>query len=939
MANEVEIIAKFTTASAMTAINWFQKKLQETQIIVDKLNDSFSKFGKKSTTAKINSDIKQATTSINDLSKWVKWATVDLTKMDSQPIKKLQKEADELKKKMNFKSDWPSFWNNMARAFSKVWDEIARSTKLLTAFWLVSGGIIANRAKNQYLDYSAWIVWLQNVTWANTPESKAILDKMVANISKRTWIAPAEVPTNIVDTASWGITVDLSWPNAIANAKSFEEIQVKIWLFWKWFWASAKEVNSAVVALWHALWKSAEDLNNPKVVDELTGLLAITLKKWKWSLSEYATSIPKFISTYVASASNDEEKKKLTAEALAIFSQKTLSASPAMAWFTTKSFWEDLWNMLRQTKAGSTKITNLLKDKKDSEWNLIKFSFLWDEAKTKKVQSFLNPFENADYMRKNIFLNKQWVQGSQFEVAQNITSELVRWEKETGIKKWELLSLFTTNTNTRKALLAFMDEQDEIAKLRDRLLTPWKWESYVWQTDVTQAIDNVQKSVAFTYSQISANFDNLTNKTLNDLAPAMNNLFSAMSEWLSWTPTDIKKMNDAFNENIATLQKTSPVLATVAWLMKDFWNYIADPQWAKEDLIAIKNALVAIWEALNFLRATASAVWNSWPLKAIREMFPWWGWTIIDIWIMIWWYSALKVWLWAAISWAFTWAWATVWATWIWTTIWKAIWPALLWAWIWMALWKEISNWIKLKTDEDLTWANKAIKAWEEGKNFLNTDSESRKKHKALVDQMWWETIKFSLIWTEWKRAIAWWLAEKYKWSKEWDALKYYSDKGYISWNFDSDVKSKAEKMLNNYITSLENWMSIKGLTSDLWQTALNRLGVTQNNRVPKPWIWGGIEWIANATLWWNSIKENATSMTAIFSYLTWLAEEKKLDMQTKENLAKAQETWNWLLQQINTSIQNISIPWVVVWGWNEWWGRSASWTTWMNAYNKWVKQ
>lgn len=759
---DISILVQFTTTNAMKSLEAVEKKLGDLDRLVEKLQTWFNNLWKSKVLEWVRAETHKSANAMERLSKNTKEVSDNLKDLNWKWVSQLSSSMDKLEATSR-KLWWMNFWEKMASGFSKVWAEIVRNTKLLTAFSTVAWWVIAYKAKNEYLEYSKNIVWLQNVTNANTPESQKILNEMVANIASRTWVVWSETIANIIDTASWGITVNLGWADAKMNAKAFEEIQTKIWLFWKSFWTDAKDVNNAVVKLWASIWLSAEQLNKPQEIDRLLWYLAIALKNWVGSLSEYTTAIPKFAWISTLSWKTPEEKNKLIQEALAKFTMTTLTKSPSLSWFQTKAFEDDLQNMLRQSKAGSTKISNILKPKTDSEWRQIKFSFLWDAQKTQKVKDFLQPFENADYYRKTLFLNEQWAQWTPLEVAANISKMVKEWEAKTWVNQSELLSLFTTNTNTKQALIWFINQEKEINKLIESFKDLDEAQNYV-----NQSTKNYTNSFAYAYSKVSADFNNLTNDIWNKLSPSLNSVSAILSEMMTWWGTDMAKFNKTFQENYETLKDSNPMLAKMVSLMKDFWNYVWTWK-AKEDFDALVSWALKLIDAMIGFKNVVSSVWNSWPVKWLRDIL--WGWAIVDVAVAIWGYSAFKVALWAAVSWAFSLIWNTlVWlftmaGTMAWTAAWKAMttsfsslslagkvqfaFATVWWATIWVTIWEAMYNGWKKLTDKDKKEQERiesAVKVWDIGATLWETwkwyNQLTGTRKKEFIDTLWEQANK-----------------------------------------------------------------------------------------------------------------------------------------------------------------------------------------------------
>lgn len=879
MAKNLNITVKADTSQAITMIKWFTSSLKGADVVLKEFL----------------AELWMATSAMKNLGTASTTAETPIKKT-SKAIKETWNESLEAEKKMwKMKLAMISVWDSMSKAFwkaprffSTLANDVIRTTKLLGVMATVAWWVQLNRSKNEYLAYSWNMVWLQNVTWANTSESKAILNNMIANISSRIWTKGSETISNITDTASWWITVDLSWPDAQKNADAFEEIQTRVWLFGRAFKTSALDVNKAVVSLWHSLWLTEKQLNDPKEINILMWKLGLALKWWIWSLSEYTTAIPKFISIYTAWATSPEEKERLTNEALAVFTNKTLSATPAMAAFTSRAFWEDFWNTLRQSKAGSTKITNLLKSKKDSEWNAIPFSFLWDEEKTKKVQWFLNKYENADSIRKQIFYNKDWKQATPLESAFNLKTILTQWEKETGIKKSELLWLFTTNVNTRKAILDILNDKDNnIWKLTEAFQDNEKAQKYL-----NDSIKNAQESSAFSFDKMVADFNNLTNNIWNKLSPAMNSLSSIISDAFSWGTIDMVKFNKVFDDTYNKLKDTNPILAKLVSYMKNFWNYVAS--WEAEK--SFKNMLTSIENLMTSVEkfwSAISSVWNSWPMKWLRDLIFWW-----DITVAIVWYSALKLAIAAGFDLAvvalktslilpFTLAWTAAWEA---AQVWLLKW--LGWMLIWWAIWVLIWKWIH---DYFIGWPHEKEMA-ELNANIITTSNDSlltsnvkdltKDKKNELIDnysKVYDKKYSFTNLSRDQTRLIkeveGRWSAKDIQELKEWVNINWMER---IFWNIDN-----VKKFLK--------------LESDLRLT---------NSIFESPIPWTNI-------LKWNLPEEQAAAKILLNTIETKI----KLDTDATNNQTTS------LGQKLDNIYNIINAKWWIIWGIPSW-NTNSKWTS-----------
>lgn len=668
-------------------------------------------------------EMKKMATVVGQTAGEMKTSTASTKKMEEN-IEDLGQQAaitaqkiDKMNKSMKVTSS-NSFWSAMSKGFKTMWNDIIRTTKLLATFATVAWGIQFHRAKEEYLNYSAQLMQLRNVT--DSWSSEFVQNRLKEQVNKqalRSGVNSATFMNDVQAAVSWSMPLNLAWKSDTEAAKVIDENMAAYWkigLFAKAHWGTVEQTAELATRYWASIGFKPEEM--AANMDRILGMISVIMDESAGTLHEISTSLSRPMLRGMAGWGDNE---LITA---ALFSIATRTKNPMLAGRHIWALMDSLNNAIVEAPRVSTKLTNLLKPKKWTEWEVREF-WAWTEWETEAAREYLKWFDSPKEIGQKLFQTLdddwKWRKATPLEILGNY-QKAMDWAEALWMEQSSFLQLIQWKSEVRDSILGLIaNDASWLAALNDTLNNFWT------EADRTKKLnqkeENVTNNFAHKYWQVLSAYSTYMNKAFDKMSPSMNALTDTIVNMFEGKSTDMKTMNDIFKANADELRDTNPMLATMVDLMRQFTWY-AESWELVENLKDIGNTIMFIVDWTKAMIAWFSAVYNSAPVKWLRDLF--WGWAWANFLVAVWGMSLAKqfawafVWmklgtsLWALIGWWFS---KTAWK-WVGKGIWLAM-KALDWAPIWLAIWVAIWNQIVKYWDKEFNkinfkWTQSSIEDW-----------------------------------------------------------------------------------------------------------------------------------------------------------------------------------------------------------------------------------
>ena len=462
--------------------------------------------------------------------------------------------------------------------------------------------------------------------------------------------------------------------------------------------------------------------------------------------------------------------------------------------------------------------------------------------------------------------------------------DIIKEGIKNNISPWSMINKITTNRNQARVLqdliwnadengnynFSWLEDMEKIAKAYN---DQWRMAE-----DLAKKKEKLEASFWIKYKQAVSAYTNWTVDAAQKMSPAMSWLAEIITTMFDGWKIDMVKYNKIFDDTYNKLKDSNPLLAKMVDYMKKFWNYVSSWE-AEKSFLRMVDSVNSLINWIERFWSAISTVWNSWPMKWLRDMIWWW-----DITVAIVWYSALKLAVAGAFGTVFSTAWVSLaWAiTWIW---WASIWTTIAAAFVGYKVGEWMFNQWKWATDADKKKDEEFKKNMEETE-FLKTvtyqSGTATEEQKIRLENKLDEKVKLNNL-EPWQTSM-------------------------LSWKKTPNSVFSLEYGIRNIGVSVNDLIKILGPTKTKQFSSYET--------PPKQWIiWGAAQFFGFT----NTTADYNTAVTA----LKEIAAKEVVDKNAQLN----ETIWNNILatNKLIESINKVNFNVPLSWGWAI--NTTSSWT------------
>ena len=759
----------------------------------------------------------------------------------------------------NLGSSLSNVWWAGSKTFSQL-SSWGRNTEMF--LWAITG-LSVQKAVSNLKDFSS-AFWLLNATIRmKMPESISMVKNAMFEISNSTWEAVKQVTDSMNQLLSSGVTPTATegtelWKKQMKDVIDIQK-QVSMWALW--MWETSNNIWEAWVKFIHSTWG---DVNDPKKWNEAISLMAATLDRWVWFMTEYTNQFARFNlpATQIWWSKPDT---------MALFASFTKDVNPQMAGLYTQNIARFMQRAIPEANSGRVQAkvaARMLTGVKNQGW--------WIEKADADIITKMPSSMFADF-----FIDKNWQERGATDMLSHVNA--VYSQIKSKAAQWEFLYEITAgNTRAVTAITAALKNIGDIKNMSKEM------DEIVSRGTIgIEKFAIMHETFAGWFNRFTNTINNFATQSLDALTPALSALMATMWQPFGgesgWTAKDLDDMFWRAKEWVAALPAQFnglkwPLNYVVdkmhefnLWMMDDAWH-----TWFKNMTTAAMDLASALWAVagaiidIGWSPLFQQLIWavSAHPNLAIASLF---GYNLV------WW-----VW----------WIWGTLWWA-LWGWFMDIIWPSLVWGSVWLAIWYAMFEWWKSKQDADQKKLNDALSKPNTPESTYNLSPayKSSKNLPMLASDL---TGKPALnFWQSVWGAVMWWNLRE-------QLVKQSTAEDMLQGDF------KTSDLMKNYWTG--NVLKLGTDISRIW-------GHPQDNYIW--WSWNNLglydSWQASQGIeLWKRITQNAynwqTSEAMMVSYTTAIS--KQLWDNATNTIAAIQQTnqilsgiaWKWVQITLPTS-------------------------------------